>query len=121
MKYALELSGYGVQFQPRDAQKAQFLADFIIEYMGSQEPEDKGRPVWLLHVDDSSTAGRSGAGLVLRGPQGPNEAKISNALKFGFQASNNEAEYEALIAGLKLAKDVGVEKIEIYSDSMLVV
>ena len=36
-KYALELSGYGVQFQPRDAQKAQFLADFLVEYTGPQE------------------------------------------------------------------------------------
>ena len=42
-------------------------------------------------------------------------------MKFGFSASNNEAEYEALIAGLKLAKDAGAEGIEIFSDSMLVV
>ena len=97
------------------------MADFIIEYTGLPESEDKERPVWLLHVDGSSTVGGSGAGLVLRGPQGPSEAKISYALKFGFQASNNEAEYEALIVGLKLAKDVGAEKLEIYSDSMLVV
>ena len=34
MKYALELSGFGVQFQPRDAQKAQFLANFLIKYIG---------------------------------------------------------------------------------------
>ena len=55
-----------------------------------------------------------GTGLVFRGPQGLNETKISYALKFGFVASNNEAEYKALIAGLKLAKDVGVERIEIF-------
>ena len=62
MKYALELSGYGVQFQPRDAQKAHFLADFVVEYTGSQEEEDKGRPVWLLHVDGSSAAHGGGVG-----------------------------------------------------------
>ena len=95
--------------------------DFVVEYTGSQEQQDKERPVWLLHVDGSSTAGGGGARLVLYGPQSPNKAKISYALKFGFAASNNEAEYEALIAGLKLAKDVGAEKIEIFSDSMLVV
>ena len=77
--------------------------------------------MWLLHIDGSFAAGGSSAGLVLQGPQGPNETKISYALKFGFSASNNEAEYEALIAGLKLAKDVGAERIEIFSDSMLVV
>ena len=59
--------------------------------------------------------------LVFYDPKGPNEGKISYALKFGFTASNNKAEYEALIAGLKLAKDIGAEKIEIFSDSILVV
>ena len=43
------------------------------------------------------------------------------ALRFGFKASKNEAEYEALIAGLKLAKEMRVESLDIYSDSQLVV
>ena len=42
-------------------------------------------------------------------------------MKFGFRASNNEAEYEAFIARLKLAKDVGAEKNEIFFNSILVV
>ena len=42
------------------------------------------------------------------------------ALRFGFKASNNEAEYEALITGLKLAREIKVESLEIYSDSQLV-
>ena len=42
-------------------------------------------------------------------------------MKFSFSASINEAEYEALIVGLKLAKDVGAEKIEKFSNSMLFV
>ena len=69
-------------------------------------------------MDGSSTLGGSGAGLVL---QGPHNTKVSYALKFGFDASNNEAEYEALVAGLKLAKDIGADNIEILSNSMLVV
>ena len=43
------------------------------------------------------------------------------ALRFGFKASNNEAEYEALIAGLELAKEMKVESLDIFSDSQLVV
>ena len=43
------------------------------------------------------------------------------ALRFGFQASNNKAKYEALIARLKLAKEMKVESLEIYSDSQLIV
>ena len=42
-------------------------------------------------------------------------------LRFGFKASNNEAEYEALIAGLKLAKEIKVESLEIFNDSQLIV
>ena len=47
--------------------------------------------------------------------------KISSALRFGFKASNNEAEYEALLAGLMLAKEVGAEKLESFSESQLIV
>ena len=42
-------------------------------------------------------------------------------LRFKFKASNNEVEYEALIVGLNLAKEMTVESLEIYSDSQLVV
>ena len=84
--------------------------------------QDGEKPVWILHVDGSSTSGGSGVGLVL---QGPHNAKISYVLKFSFDVSNNEAEYEAeyeaLVAGLKFVKDIGAEKIEILSDSMLIV
>ena len=43
------------------------------------------------------------------------------ALRFTFKASNNEAEYEALIAGLKLAREMKVVSLEIYSNSQLIV
>ena len=44
---------------------------------------------------------------------------MHSALRFGFQASNNEAEYEALIVGLHSAKEMKVKSLEIYSDSQL--
>ena len=46
---------------------------------------------------------------------------MHSALRFDFKASNNEATYEALIARLKLAKEMKVDSLEIYSDSQLVV
>ena len=51
----------------------------------------------------------------------PKGHKITCALKFGFKASNNEAEYEALLAGLRLAKKMKVGYLQIFSDSQLVV
>ncbi|XP_059670727.1 uncharacterized protein LOC132316237 [Cornus florida] len=73
--------------------------------------------VWDLFVDGSSTAQASGAGLALVSLEGEN---IQYALRFGFKATNNEAEYEALIAGLKVANALGVEQLKVYTDSQLV-
>ena len=42
-------------------------------------------------------------------------------LRFGFKASNNEVEYEALIAGVKLSKEMKVKSLEVFSDSQLIV
>ena len=42
MKYAIKLSAYGIQFQPREAKKAQVIADFIVEYTGRVEEEGAG-------------------------------------------------------------------------------
>ena len=55
---------------------------------------------WTLYVDDAFNDTGSGAGIMLISPEGH---KIYCVIHFGFKASNNEAEYEALIAGLLLA------------------
>ena len=60
----------------------------------------------------------AGLGLVLISPEGD---IIQQAIKCGFKATNNEAEYEALITGLMLAKDMGIRKLDVRSDSQLVV
>ena len=69
-------------------------------------------------MDDASNDTRSRACIMLISPEGH---KIHCALCFGFKASNNEAEYEAFIAGLRLAKELQARSIQIYSDSQLVV
>ncbi|KAL0449088.1 UNVERIFIED_CONTAM: hypothetical protein Slati_1465200 [Sesamum latifolium] len=58
---------------------------------------------WLLHVDSSSTIQGSGAGVVLTSPQGDD---VEFTIKFEFKASNNEAEYEGLVLGMRMAQDV---------------
>ena len=75
-------------------------------------------PIWKLSVDGASNAQGSGAGLILTSPEG---IDIEYALRFGFRASNNEAEYEAIIAGLNLAHSLEVDQLVVYSDSQLVV
>ena len=75
-------------------------------------------PKWGLYVDGSSNDGRSGAGLILVNPEGH---RMHCALRFRFMASNNETEYESLMVELKLAKEMKVDSLEIFSDSRLVV
>jgi ribonuclease HI len=74
--------------------------------------------VWKLYVDGSSNKQCSGAGIILISPD---ESIYEYALKFNFKATNNVAEYEALIAGLQLAKELGAHTLHVYSDSQLVV
>ena len=51
----------------------------------------------------------------------PDGIDIEYALRFGFRASNNKAEYEAVIAGLNLANSMEVDQLEVCNDSQLVV
>jgi len=71
-----------------------------------------------MHVDGSSNPLGAGAGVVL---EGPDNVLIEQFLCFTFKTSNNQAEYEAIIAGLNLARDVGVRKLLCKKDSKLTV
>ncbi|RVW72259.1 hypothetical protein CK203_054943 [Vitis vinifera] len=51
----------------------------------------------------------------------PNREHLEQAIRLGFSASNNEAEYEAILSGLDLALALSVSKLRIFSDSQLVV
>jgi ribonuclease HI len=73
--------------------------------------------VWLLSVDGSSNLKGSGAGVIL---EGPDDILIEQSLRFEFKASKNQAEYEALIAGMILAQEMGAENLRAKSDSQLV-
>lgn len=95
------------------------MTDFITEYIGEDEAhKSSDKSEWIIYMDGSSTQEESRAGLML---ERPHDAKIYHALKFGFNASNNEVENEALIIGLKLAKDVGANHLKIFSNSILIV
>ena len=75
-------------------------------------------PIWRLSVDGATNAHGSGAGLILTSLDG---IDMEYALKFGFQASNNEAEYEVIIAGLNFAHSMEADQLKVCSDSQLVV
>ena len=122
MKWAIELSEFDIRYKPRAAVKGQILADFIIEFTPAQTTEATqlapDLPIWKLSVDGAANAQGSSAGLILTSPDG---IDMEYALRFGFRASNNESEYEAVIAGLNLAHFMEADQLEVSSDSQLVV
>ena len=75
-------------------------------------------PIWRLSVDGDANAQGRGLGLILTSPD---EIDVEYALRFSFQASNNEAEYEAVIVRLNLAHSMEADQLEVSSDSQLVV
>ena len=122
MKWALELSEFDIRYKPKRVIKGQVLEDFVMEFTPAELAEDTrvtpDLPIWKLFVDGATNAQGSGAGLILTSPEG---IDIEYALRFGFQASNNEAEYEAVITGLNLTHSMEFDQLKVCSDSQLVV
>ena len=93
------------------------MANFIAEYT---QPEGKGeeeQKQWSIHTDGSSNQHAGGAGVVI---QTPERDKIECMIRLDFPTTNNEAEYEALVAGLDLAKVAGAENMIIHCDSQVI-
>ena len=63
---------------------------------------------WVMHFDGSKVKDRLGARVVLTSPK---KDVLKYVLQIHFVASNNVAEYEALVHGLKVSKEIGVRRI----------
>ncbi|XP_074351512.1 uncharacterized protein LOC141690628 [Apium graveolens] len=133
LKWAVELGQFDLEYVARTAIKGQVLADFLLEF--DSEVDDKAlvmlhpphveesleefpHPWWILHVDGAVNNGGAGAGIVLVSPEGHH---LMSAIHFKFYATKNDAEYEALINGLKIALEMGVRNLIARIDSELVV
>ncbi|XP_072088150.1 uncharacterized protein [Arachis hypogaea] len=115
MTWAIKLSQYDFQYEPRHAIKAQVMANFLVEVTGN--PHEVPSTRWKPHVDRASNQTFGGAGIIL---EIPIEVVYEQSIKFEFPVSNNQAEYEALIGVLLLAREVGATKVEVCSDSQVV-
>ncbi|XP_058748409.1 uncharacterized protein LOC131621387 [Vicia villosa] len=117
LRWSLELSEFDVQYESRKALKAQALAEFVAEMTSIADSPDMTKDKWTIYVDGASSSSGSRAGIILENDEG---LIIEISLVLSFNTSNNQAEYEALLAGLRLAEDVGAREIKIYTDSQLV-
>ncbi|KAJ9535840.1 hypothetical protein OSB04_un001005 [Centaurea solstitialis] len=116
-KWSIYLSGFDLEYKPKTAIKSQALADFIAEFiLGTKPPSHdevnnvtiQDNKPWILHVDGSSNVRGSGLGVVLKSSHGGN---MVYSIRCEFKTTNNEAEYEALIAGLDIAHNLGARHL----------
>jgi ribonuclease HI len=117
--WGITLGPWEITYQRHSAIKSQVLPDFIAKWMEAQMPElpDLSN-CWTILVDGSKRVSGAGAGVVLVSPQGD---KMRCILRMRFMNSlNNEAEYEAVLHGMRMAKAYGATRIKIHGDSNLI-
>jgi ribonuclease HI len=111
--------GETLSFAPQKAIKSQVLADFLAEWTDAQLPTTPIQPeLWTMYFDGSLMKTGAGAGLLFVSPLGKHLRYI---IRLHFLASNNVAEYEALVNGLRIAIELGVQRLDARGDSQLVI
>nr|AAK26119.1 putative gag-pol precursor [Oryza sativa Japonica Group] len=129
VRWAIELSEFDLRFEPRHAIKSQALADFVAEWTPAPEPvpapEASSGPsqlphtaYWVMQFDGSLSLQGAGAGVTLTSPSGD---VLRYLVRLDFRATNNMAEYEGLLAGLRVAAGLGIRRLLVLGDSQLVV
>jgi hypothetical protein len=114
-KWAVELMGETISFAPRKAIKSQVLADFVAEWVDTQLPTAPIQPkLWTMYFNGSLMKTGAGAGLLFISPLGKH---VRCVLRLHFLASNNVAEYEAWVNGLRIAVELGVRRLDARGDS----
>jgi ribonuclease HI len=118
-KWSVELMGETLAYAPRKAIKSQILADFVAEWTDTQLPPSQVQAeCWTLHFDGSVMKTEAGEGLLFISPLGEH---MRYAVRLHFPASNNMAEYEALLCGLRIAIEMGIKRLDVRGNSQLMI
>src|SRR6185312_11678352 len=118
-KWAVELGALQIKFKPRTSIKSQALVDFLSEWRENKIPAPHNIPEhWVMYFDGSLKLDGGGAGVLFISPKGE---QLNYVFQILFKVSNNEAEYEALLHGLRLVVSLGIKRLLVYGDSLLVV
>ena len=116
VQWAVELSQFDIDYKLRMAIKAQALAGFVFEFtITDQDLESK---YWTMYTDGLSVVGIGGVEMILLYPE-------KDIFRYGvhlqFPTTNNEAKYEAVLTGLRIAKALGIKNLKLNFDSKLLV
>ena len=129
-EWSLELSGFDLHFANTTSIKSRALADFIAEWTptpGTEEEAQSSLPgnedpeCWTMYFDGSFSLMGAGAGVLLISPTGERLKYLVQMLFDEGQATNNTAEYEGLLAGLRAAAGLGIKRLIVRGDSQLVI
>ena len=133
-KWGTILGAFDIKYMPRTSVKGQILADLVAEFTEpaleemsmTQNMDGKSvdiisllePPFWKVYVDEVANQRGSRVGLVLISPE---KLTIKKSLRLGFSVTNNEAEYEALLEGIRMVQTMRGKAIKVFSDSRLIV
>ncbi|XP_075675013.1 uncharacterized protein LOC142644249 [Castanea sativa] len=133
-KWGTILGAFDVRYMPRTSVKGQVLANLVAEFAEPSIEENVKRLgmdeklvgmvackepwVWKVYVDGATNQRGSSVGLVVVTLEG---LTLEKSLRLGFSATNNEAEYEALVVGMDMVQKMGGKAVQMFSDSQLVV
>jgi hypothetical protein len=118
-KWAVELGTLNIDFKQRTSIKSQALVDFMAEWWENQLPTPTERPEhWAMYFNGSLKLEGAGAGVLLISPTGE---QLKYVLQIFWKVSNNKAEYEALLHGLRLAASLGIKRLLVYGASAVII
>ena len=110
---------YDIVYKPRTAIKAPALSNFVAEWTETQTPtKDREMEYWTINFDGSLQLQGAGAGILVTSSKGESFKYI---LQMHFSASNNAVEYEALLHGLRIAIALGIRRLRVLGDSLLII
>jgi ribonuclease HI len=118
-KWAAELNEFSIDYVHRSSIQSQALADFITDWTpGAQEEEaSKDAEAWIVFCDGSWGTFEAGVAAVL---VAPSKARTCYVVKLNFSCTNNIAEYEALLLGLRKLKVMGIRSAVLKTDSQVI-
>ena len=119
-KWATQLAAHTIDFVPRSAIKSQVLADFVTDWTPTSPLQDPPmiEAIWQLECDGAYCKNDSGALAVLTAPSG---TQLKYAARLDFTGCTNDvAEYEGLLLGLRKARVLGVRRLSTRSNSELI-
>jgi ribonuclease HI len=118
-KWAAELNEFSIDYVHRSSIQSQALANFIADWTpGAQEEEtNKDAEAWTVFCDGSWGTFGARAAVVL---VAPSKVRTCYATRLDFSCTNNIAEYETLLLGLRKLKAMGIRRAILKTDFQVI-